>query len=204
MAAQWHYELDGKSHGPISLEQLQAWVDEERILPRDMVWKAGTPDWVPARSVAELEFQAPRRRRRRGREIGSDEFKNSELRSIALAQRVLLFVILAAMIFYGIAVFTFGVVADARGGRQSPVIQLAIGSIGIVIIIAQAAAIVWLMIAMKKGMWLILFIPLMLIPCVNLISLLIINSMATSALQRAGVKVGFMGASASSIPDDPE
>ena len=198
MAAQWHYELDGKSHGPISLEQLQTWVDDERILPRDMVWKVGTPDWVPARSVAELEFPAPRRRH--VREIGSEDYTNAELRSIALSQRFLLFAILFALVFYVAAGVLLGTIADPR--RRTPVAELMFGSIGLLGMIALLATTIWLMIAMEKGWYLIIFIPLILFPCVNLLALVLVNGMASSTLQRAGVKVGLMGASASSIPDD--
>ncbi len=40
---------------------------------------------------------------------------------------------------------------------------------------------------------------LMLIPCVSLITLLVLNSRATTVLQQGGVKVGFMGANPDQI-----
>jgi len=40
---------------------------------------------------------------------------------------------------------------------------------------------------------------LMIVPCISLITLLVVNQMATSYLQQRGVKVGFMGANPNQI-----
>ena len=45
---------------------------------------------------------------------------------------------------------------------------------------------------------------LALIPCIGLITLLIINSKATSILRRNGIRVGFLGANLADLARDTE
>jgi hypothetical protein len=45
----------------------------------------------------------------------------------------------------------------------------------------------------------ILYALLMIIPCINLIVLLVVVSRATNALRQGGIKVGFFGASKETI-----
>lgn len=56
----WRYILDGKTFGPVELEQLQRLADSGMITPETQVQKEGMTEWVPARSVAGLVFSSGR------------------------------------------------------------------------------------------------------------------------------------------------
>jgi hypothetical protein len=51
---QFFYNDGGKPAGPIGLADLRAKVAAGAIGPATLVWKSGTPNWVPARELAEL------------------------------------------------------------------------------------------------------------------------------------------------------
>lgn len=48
---------EGRRVGPLSLADLREMAARGTLLPADLVWESGTPDWVPAASV--LSFPAP-------------------------------------------------------------------------------------------------------------------------------------------------
>ena len=58
MAAQkdetFYYNDNGKPAGPFDLATMGAKVTEGKIMPDTLVWKSGTPDWVPARQLPEI------------------------------------------------------------------------------------------------------------------------------------------------------
>lgn len=79
MATQWYLTRDGQRMGPYSGEQLQAFADDGRLAPRDLVWCEGMTDWIEARKVlkpARLERSASRRR-----EHDDDEDATAQARS---------------------------------------------------------------------------------------------------------------------------
>ena len=45
---------DGREYGPVSLEELLAWLREGRIVPATQVWRSDAERWQPAASFAEL------------------------------------------------------------------------------------------------------------------------------------------------------
>ncbi len=51
---QWHCLIGGQQYGPVSEEDLRAWIRQGRVRPADMVWSDGMADWVPAGSVPGL------------------------------------------------------------------------------------------------------------------------------------------------------
>ncbi|HEX8617495.1 MAG TPA: DUF4339 domain-containing protein, partial [Thermoanaerobaculia bacterium] len=51
---EWFYAIDGVQYGPVSAADLRRFRAEERLAPEDVVWNAGLPDWVEARTVPEL------------------------------------------------------------------------------------------------------------------------------------------------------
>ena len=53
-AAQFFAAENGQPVGPMSLEQLNARVQNNQTKRGDLVWKSGTPDWVKAEELAEL------------------------------------------------------------------------------------------------------------------------------------------------------
>ena len=58
MAAEWHYSKDGQRHGPVSAAELKALARAGKLVPTDMVWKAGMAEWRVASGVKGL-FPAP-------------------------------------------------------------------------------------------------------------------------------------------------
>lgn len=54
MESVWYYAHDGAQTGPVSFGDLRAAVASGQLGAEDLVWKEGTVDWVPARSVAGL------------------------------------------------------------------------------------------------------------------------------------------------------
>ena len=53
-AAQFYAAENGQPVGPMSLEQLKARVQNNQTKRGDLVWKAGTPNWVKASELVEL------------------------------------------------------------------------------------------------------------------------------------------------------
>lgn len=53
------YADNGKAVGPLSLVDLRAKVAAGAIGPATLVWKSGTPNWVPAGGLAELSSSFP-------------------------------------------------------------------------------------------------------------------------------------------------
>jgi len=54
-AAQYYAAESGKPVGPMSLDQLKARVQNNQTKRTDLVWKAGSPAWMPAEQLAELK-----------------------------------------------------------------------------------------------------------------------------------------------------
>src|ERR1700682_336501 len=53
-SAQFFYSENGKPMGPFSLSEIQAKIAAGLIKPDTLVWKAGTPNWVAAKELAEV------------------------------------------------------------------------------------------------------------------------------------------------------
>ncbi len=51
MADDWYYAKDGQPHGPISETHLRRLVAIGEVLPHDLVWQEGFPEWVAAQSI---------------------------------------------------------------------------------------------------------------------------------------------------------
>lgn len=52
----WFYAKLGQQIGPVSLDDLRQLVALRRLGHADLVWREGTPDWVKAANVAELNL----------------------------------------------------------------------------------------------------------------------------------------------------
>jgi len=48
---QWYLARDGKQYGPLSEVELSKFVELGHLLPTDLLWREGFPDWRPAPSV---------------------------------------------------------------------------------------------------------------------------------------------------------
>ncbi|MDB6052934.1 MAG: transporter [Verrucomicrobiales bacterium] len=51
---------DGKEYGPVSLEELQAWVLDGRVGPATNIWSSKLDQWKEANSFQELQFELGR------------------------------------------------------------------------------------------------------------------------------------------------
>ncbi len=58
MDSVWYYVRNGTQTGPVSFDELKSAAAAGQLAPIDLVWQEGTPDWVPARTVAGL-FAGP-------------------------------------------------------------------------------------------------------------------------------------------------
>lgn len=54
MAAEWHYQKDGKKTGPISATELKSLASSGELLSEDLIWKEGMAEWKPAKSAKGL------------------------------------------------------------------------------------------------------------------------------------------------------
>lgn len=53
---QWYCVVRGQRYGPISEEDLRAWVRDGRLLASDLVWSEGMAQWAPAASIMPEMF----------------------------------------------------------------------------------------------------------------------------------------------------
>jgi hypothetical protein len=113
-----------------------------------------------------------------------------KLRRVARYQQWVIYAILANI---GINIASMAV----RG--QDPLLQLGIVAVALVILILVIAAIGLLANElMGIGMAIVCGV-LMILPCISLITLLVVNQKATAYLQQHGIQVGLMGANPNNI-----
>ena len=51
---EWYYAKGNDKHGPVSSKQLKQLARTGELLPTDLVWKEGAPDWKPAKLLNGL------------------------------------------------------------------------------------------------------------------------------------------------------
>ena len=54
MADDWYYTQSHERKGPVSLAKLKSMADEGWLIPNDLIWYPGMPNWVPAEKVRGL------------------------------------------------------------------------------------------------------------------------------------------------------
>lgn len=59
MAASWYYAIDGEKVGPLKLSEIQQLAATGILKPDDMIWKEGSPNWIPARDANEVQIAFP-------------------------------------------------------------------------------------------------------------------------------------------------
>ena len=212
----YHYSLNGQQLGPVSEEQLRQMVAAGQLNAATLIWREGMAEWQPIAAVipgmgsasvqcSECKEMFPvdqtlqisgrtvcagcKPRYMQGLREGTiDTGKNEMLYKVALHQRRVL------MCFLALLTFNIGQVAlSAIIPMAAPL--LAIGSL--VAMIFGLFAVYRL--AKALGYTAILYAIAMLIPCVNLLTLLVVISRATKVLKENGVKVGFLGVSRETI-----
>jgi hypothetical protein len=56
----WHVVMDGEQYGPLSRTQILEYLNDERLIGNDLVWRPGFSDWKPISEVADF-WQPPKR-----------------------------------------------------------------------------------------------------------------------------------------------
>lgn len=59
----WHVSVKSERFGPFNEQQLQEMVNDSRLGPRDLVWREGFADWVPAKPTLPYLFRGQRKRK---------------------------------------------------------------------------------------------------------------------------------------------
>ena len=52
--SQWYYTSGGAQQGPVSTEELQAWIAAGQLAVTELVWREGMGDWQPISLITEL------------------------------------------------------------------------------------------------------------------------------------------------------
>lgn len=128
--------------------------------------------------------------------VGVVSGTRADLRSVAMYQRG----IIACISLY-ILIFVAQISITSQRVPQLPVgvaLLLALATLGV--IVAGAAFVFLLSIKVYGPALGALLGVLSLIPCLGVLALLRVNAKATTVLQENGIKVGWFGASASTIP----
>ena len=111
------------------------------------------------------------------------------LREVALSQKQVLYCVLAQL---GLGIFN-GV---ARAGHI-PGLGIVVGLLALALLVYMVVSVV--RVCKSLGLSPVIYAILMFIPCVSLVFLVILSQKATSRLQKAGLKVGLMGADPNAI-----
>ena len=54
----WYYARGNQQQGPVPLQVIQDMARSGQLLPTDLVWRQGMPNWLPASQVSEVFSQA--------------------------------------------------------------------------------------------------------------------------------------------------
>lgn len=198
---------NGTKTGPYSEEQVRGMLTGGIVSVDDSAWCEGAVDWQPLHSVLGLKrpppiptATSPTLAQPRQTTYGWNDpvvvtqtlkptsankpaganstYSNVEILYIAKQQEAVLWFIPISILAY--------LVGFAIGPEMVPVFVLALGVISLIFIYQLALAL------KEPAPW--VYAILALIPCISLISMLILNGRATSALKAQGIRVGLMGA----------
>jgi hypothetical protein len=114
-----------------------------------------------------------------------------KLRRVARYQQWVLYALLVNI--------AFNVGTIALRGQDNAVVALAILGVALVIIVLTMVSIALLASELYNVGIAVLCAILMIVPCISLITLLVVNGKATTFLQQNGIKVGFMGTNPNTI-----
>ncbi len=157
-------------------------------------------------SPADREMsRADRMERRRNRYHDYDQLPMEDLRAVAFYQKVLLLCVLAMMVLY----FSIGAVSvmaqeSAKAGRTDGALLVPLFVLIAAFAATGIAATVFVFLLSIKVYNVVVGILLgllVLVPCLNVLVLVIINGHATTVLRRNGVYVGFLGARKRDLDD---
>jgi hypothetical protein len=211
----YHYSLNGQQMGPVSEEQLREMLAAGTITAATLIWKEGMADWQPVASVlpgigsaavqcsvCKQTFPVDQTLQIGGQTVcagckptfvqgmreGAVTGRDNALYDIARRQRQVL--------------TCFGVLLTCN------IAQIAIApimpAISLVFTVISLGAMLFSIVAVYRlakalGFTAIIYAIAIIIPCINLITLLVVVSRATQRLKQGGVKVGLLGASKQTI-----
>jgi hypothetical protein len=205
----YYYVLNGAQNGPVSEDALRQLVSSGQIAPDSLVWREGMAEWQPFAtvlgglattvvqcSVCKQTFPLDQTIRYgeayvcggckprfvQAMREGAVNINSQELYNIAVNQRR------ALLCFAFLIIFNM---AQGISGQFSPILAIffLIGSLATMIF-----CVVYIYrLAKSLGFTAIIYAIAMLIPCINLLTLLVVISRATKRLKEGGVKVGFLG-----------
>jgi hypothetical protein len=211
----YHYSVNGQQMGPVTEEQLRQMVAAGTLSAESLVWKEGMAEWQPVAtvlpgiggapvqcSVCKQTFPVDQTLQIGGQTVcagckptfvqgmreGAIGVRDNSLYEVARGQRKVL-MCFAALLTCNIAQVAVGAVAPPAA------IFFALGSL--VALIFSVIAVYRL--AKALGYTAIIYAIAMIIPCINLLTLLVVVSRATQCLKQGGVKVGLLGASKQTI-----
>ena len=194
---------NGTKTGPYSEEQVRGMLTGGLVSVDDSAWREGAADWQPLHAL--LGFKQPPPIPTAAPPVVAEQahvasgasslvsqvvtqtlkpaganstYSNVEILYIAKQQKAVLWLIPISILAY--------LVGFAIGPHMVPVFVLALGVISLIFIYQLALAL------KEPAPW--VYAILALIPCISLISMLILNGRATSALKAQGIRVGLMGA----------
>lgn len=199
MESVWFY-LDGEQRqGPVTIDEL---VEILRSAPDPhsvAVWRGGMPEWQAAGAVPGLSRRLPPPARPlQPRAETGVPFEDAE--AIArLYRRLVLLVGLQLLLGCLVRAPLVGVEgADPSGG----VLLISLAGTLVLIGVLVGLAITAYRLAPLLGEGLpVLWAIAMFIPCVNILTLLVLSSKATAWCRMYGIKVGFLGPSPESIAE---
>jgi hypothetical protein len=214
----FYYSVNGQQMGPIEQEKLDAMVRSGALTQDALVWKEGMAQWEPYSKVlgggventlvpcSVCKTLVPVDQTVRvGNQIVCASCKpkfvqgmregvvsgSRGLYEIALNQRRAL-VCLGTLIMFNVAQAVLG-----QTGRAGALLAIVVALAGLVVLIFTIIAIYRL--AKSLGLTAILYAILLIVPCLGLLMALVAISRATQRLKEAGIKVGLLGVSKSTL-----
>jgi hypothetical protein len=194
-AAQYQVSRAGKNLGAYELAAVRQMVLSGILSPSDLVWTQGMAAWQPISTVLpDLPAGvAP------AQASGSER---DRLRAIASHQRALNYLFLGALVLP--CLFGGFVGSVSRGRNPTDEEAMILGLATILFFILAAVGLVFLCIKVYKladalQTSLPPFVCVLGVFCLGYITLLILSVMANSALKKAGISVGLMGADPATI-----
>ena len=190
--AQYQVSRGGENLGAYDLAAVRQMILSGTLSPSDLVWTQGMVEWQPVSTVLP--------------ELGTNpttpplpvvqDSERDRLRTIAVNHRALIWLFLpavllscsSALLFIGAA---FGRVRFLGVSRD----EILVGLVVFVLEIILCVKVYRLARALKTSIFYsIVLVICIFIPCLSLFVLLSLSSDANSALRRAGIRVGLLGA----------
>ena len=190
--AQYQVSRGGENLGAYDLAAVRQMILSGTLSPSDLVWTQGMVEWQPVSTVLP--------------ELGTNpttpplpvvqDSERDRLRTIAVNHRALIWLFLpavllscsSALLFIGAA---FGRVRFLGVSRD----EILVGLVVFVLEIILCVKVYRLARALKTSIFYsIVLVICIFIPCLSLFVLLSLSSEANSALRRAGIRVGLLGA----------